>query len=459
LPFVTGVFPLGCQAGGRATVQVAGWNLPETMITFDAKDKAPGVYPLSVRNGQWVSNSVPFAVDAMPDYMETRPADSRDAAQTVALPIIVNGRIDQPGQWDVYRFEGRAGDEIVAEVTARRLDSPMDSVLKLADSAGRQLACNDDHEDKATGLNTHHADSCIRAKLPASGTYYVHVGDVQRQSGADCAYRLRLSAPVPDFALRIAPSSINVRSGASVPVTVYALRKDGFAGPIELSLKDAPAGFTLTGGTVPADADQVRLTLTGPPRPLDNPVSLSLEGRATIDGKPAVRQAVPAEDMMQAFAYRHLVVAKNLEATVSGGGGRAGGRVPPRVLSPTPVKIASGKTAGVRVSLPASTPFGEMIFELSEPPDGMTIKGVSPAAGGSEILLQADAAKVKPGLKGNLIVNIFMLPKPPPSTAPATSPATGAGTAPATRPANPQANQRRLPMGTFPAIPFEVVSP
>jgi len=52
----------------------------------------------------------------------------------------VNGRIDQPGDWDVFRFQGRAGQAIVAEVYARRLDSPLDSVLKLTDAKGQQLA-------------------------------------------------------------------------------------------------------------------------------------------------------------------------------------------------------------------------------------------------------------------------------------------------------------------------------
>ena len=65
------------------------------------------------------------------------------------------------------------------------------------------------------------------------------------------------------------PSSINVRAGASVPLTVYALRKDGFSGEIALALKDAPAGFALSGGRVPAEQDQVRLTLTVPPTPGD----------------------------------------------------------------------------------------------------------------------------------------------------------------------------------------------
>jgi hypothetical protein len=44
---------------------------------------------------------------------------------------------------------------------------------------------------------------------------------------------------------------------------------------------------------------------------------------------------------------------------------------------------------------------------LSEPPDGVTIKNISPVPDGIEIVLQSDAAKTKPGLSGNLIVNVL----------------------------------------------------
>ncbi len=61
---------------------------------------------------------------------------------------------------------------------------------------------------------------------------------------------------------------------------------------------------------MPADQDQVRLTLTAPPTPPRTPVELRLEGRAMIGGREVVRPAVPAEDMMQAFSYHHLVPGK-----------------------------------------------------------------------------------------------------------------------------------------------------
>jgi hypothetical protein len=438
LTFVTSIFPLGGRAGTQTPVELRGWNLPTDKLTMDCRDREPGVYPLSVGEGPQVSNHVPFAVDTLPECLAAEPNDSPEHAQPVTLPVILNGRIDAAGDWDVFRFEGRAGDNLVAEVYARRLDSPLDSVLKLTDATGRQLAFNDDHEDKGSGLNTHHADSLLTAKLETNGTCYIHIGDGQHKGGPEYAYRLRLSAPRPDFALRVVPSALNVRGGASIPLTVYALRRDGFAGEIALALKDAPGSFLLSGARVPAHQDEVRLTLTVPPLATQEPLRLSLEGRATIDGQEVRRPAVPAEDMMQAFAYRHLVPAQELRVAISG---RNMARVPVRLVSLQPVKLPAGGTARVQLAAPPRLFVGQVQLELSEPPDGITVQSVTPNRAGAEVVLQSDAAKVKPGLEGNLIANAFIEREPP------------AG------PAKTPANRRRIPLGTLPAMPFEIVSP
>jgi hypothetical protein len=435
LPYITSIFPLGGPAGAQTTLELKGWNLSLTSLT--QTNTEPGIYPVSVRKEDRVSNRIPFAVDTLPECLEKEPNNSITAAQPVTLPIIVNGRIDQPGDWDVFRFEGRAGDTVVAEVYARRLDSPLDSVLKLTDAAGKQLAFNDDNEDKGAGLDTHYADSYITATLPADGAYFIHLGDAQHQGGLEYAYRLRISPPRPDFALRVVPSSLSARGGASVPLTVYALRRDGFTNEITLALQDAPAGFKLTGAKVPANQDQVRLTLMAPPAPTDEPLRLTLEGRAFVQGAPIVRPAVPAEDMMQAFAYRHLVPAEALEVAVSG---RFMSRMPLKILSATPVKIPAGGSARVRVAAPSSAFVDRFRLELNEPPEGITLGKVSSVSDGAEIELRSDAAKAKPGLKGNLIVNILQ----------------GQALI-AAKKNKKQANQRRSAVGTLPAIPFEIV--
>jgi hypothetical protein len=439
LPFVTSIFPLGGQAGPKTTVTLRGWNLPVDKLTTDVKDKEPGIYPISVRKDAFVSNHVPFAVDTLPEGFEKEPNNASKSAQRVKLSTIINGRIDRPGDWDVFRFDGRAGDQIIAEVYARRLDSPLDSVLRLTDAKGRQLAFNDDHEDKGSGLNTHHADSLLTATLPAKGPYYLYLGDAQQKGGLEYAYRLRIGPPRPDFDLRVAPSSINVAGGMSVPLTVYALRKDGFSGDIALALKGAPSGFTLSGGLLPAGQDQVRLTLTAPLQPLREPMSLSLEGRAQTLGQEIARLAVPAEDMMQAFAYHHLVPAKDLRVAVPR---RGVFRAPPKILGEQPVKVPAGGAVRIQVQfqMPQNSPLDKVQFELSNPPEGIELRDASPVQEGMEVVLRSDAAKVKPGLKGNLIINVSAERRPPAASG------------------RPQANRQRVPLGTLPAIPFEIVT-
>ncbi len=317
LPFMTSLFPLGRRVGAPVAVRMKGWNLDEARLTPLASDAGAGVQWLAANRKGFVSNRVPFALDTLPECSEKGRNNDLAHAQKVKLPIIINGRVDKTDDWDVYEFSGKANDRIVAEVQARRLDSPLDSVIKLTDGQGTLLAFNDDHEDLCAGLNTHQADSYFIATLPADGSYFVHIGDTARQGGAEYAYRLRLSPPLPDFELRVAPSSVSLKGKSSAPLSVYALRKDGFDGPIKLTLNDPPPGFsaspiTLTGTQTVARVN-IKTTLTA----TEEPVNLSIVGSARVGDEEIAHEAVPAEDRMQAFLWRHLVPASDLKAMVS----------------------------------------------------------------------------------------------------------------------------------------------
>jgi len=316
LPFVTSIFPLGGRVGEPHSVQMKGWNLGNAVLTPPAKDAGQGVQLIAANKDGFISNRVPFALDTLPECFEKEPNNDLAHAQKVTLPIIINGRMDRPDDWDVFRFEGRAGETVVAEVSARRLDSPLDSLLKLTDATGKVLALNDDHQDLGAGVNTHHADSYLMVKLAADGSYYIHLGDTARNGGEEYAYRLRISAPQPDFALRVVPSSIVLRGKSTTSVSVYAIRKDGFSGPIKLGLKDPPAGFSSLPSVLAGNQDMVRLGVKTQLAQTKQPVTLSVEGRATIQGREVTHDAVPAEDRMQAFLWRHLVPAQDLQAFV-----------------------------------------------------------------------------------------------------------------------------------------------
>ena len=154
---------------------------------------------------------------------------------------------------------------------------------------------------------------------------------------------------------------------------------------------------------------------------------------STIQGRVVVRTAVPADDMTQAFAYHHLVPAQELKVAVFGRF-RAGDIG--QILSATPVQIPTDGTVRIRVRFPTGPLMSKIEFELSQPPDGISIKEASP----TEIVLQADLAKGKPGSKGNLIVKASGEPPSAEETQP------------------PPANRRRIPPGALPAIPYEIVS-
>lgn len=394
-----------------------------------------GEQPLITAGGQ--TGVVP-ALETLPECKEKKHNDTVRKAQRVKLPVLVDGHINQAGDVDVFEFKGHAGDEVVAEVYARRLGSPVDSVLRLADRSGQVLAWNDDREDKESGLLTHHADSYLCAKLPEKGKYYVHVGDAQHQGGEPFAYRLRIARPQPEFALRLTPSSVNILAGRSAPVCVHAIRKDGFEGDIEIALKDAPAGFTVDGGRIPPGRDCIKMTLTAPQDSVDQPVVLHLEGRAQVGGETVSRVVVPAEDMMQAFAYRHLTPSQELLVAVRGAR-RAG---PPVTLaSSDPVRIPAGGAAEVRVLTPKNRRLQDVQFELSEPPKGVTLQEVALVPEGVALTVKADGDAPKPGYADNLIVQAFITP------------------ADESQGGKPAKQKQRISLGVLPAIPFEIVHP
>jgi hypothetical protein len=285
LPFVTSIFPLGGHVGEPVKIEMEGWNLEKTTLVPPPKDAKPGRHLIAATNETLVSNYVPFALDTLPECLD---AES----------------------------EGKAGETIVAEVHARRLGSPFDSFVKVTGADGKIIALNDDHYDAASGLNTDHADSYLMVKLPADGKYFVHLGDTRRHAGKEYAYRLRISQPQPDFALRLIPSKIVIRSKSSASVTVYAIRKDGFNGPIKLSFKDLPEGLESSGATLPAGKEMVRLALKTSLEEMEKPVNLTVIGSAKVGDREIINETVPAEDRMQAFLWRHLLPADTLPALV-----------------------------------------------------------------------------------------------------------------------------------------------
>ena len=239
-----------------------------------------------------------------------------------------------------------------------------------------------------------------------------------------------------DFALRTTPSSIAARAGGMVPVSVHVLRKDGFTGDIEVSLKDAPEGFRLSGGRIPSGCDRIRMTLTVPAKAPDKPVALQLEGSAQIGGKTVLHLAVPSEDMMQAFLYRHLVPSRELLVSVS----KNRGRVPPIQLAKAgPIMIPAGGTAQVQFKTWNRKAAGNFQLQLKDPPEGLTMQNVRNVQGGLTFALKADKEMMSDGFEDNLIIEAFTQFNSKQKNA------------------KGQNQKRRVSIGVLPAVPIKIV--
>ncbi|MCB1226601.1 MAG: hypothetical protein KDK99_12375 [Verrucomicrobiales bacterium] len=307
LPFLTGIQPLGGQGGTEVDVSFMGGNLEDQRkkrMPLPEVSEAEMV-ELHVETTAGRSNSVPLHVSPLPDEAEREGNNEMGSANRYNPPVMVNGSIHEPGDIDFYRVKGRGNQPLLVEVFARRLGSAVDSSITVFDVYGNTIGFNDDHEDPSAGLTTHHADSQVAVKLPSNGDCFVLVADTQVQGGPANVYRLSITQDEPRFALRVTPASVTARAGSSAKVTVHALRAGDFAGEIKLKLEGAPKGFSLGQATIPAGEEKAEVSLTVPGAAIAQPVALTVVG--TGDGIKDPVTAVPAEDMMQAFIYRHLV--------------------------------------------------------------------------------------------------------------------------------------------------------
>ncbi len=443
-PFITHTFPLGAKEGTKAIASISGWNLPKTRLPLDTRPGGDCIRQTAYKKGKQFSNSISYAIDTLPECTETESNDSIKSAQRINLPKIINGRIDKPGDVDVFQFNGLAQDKVAVEVYGRRLNSPLDSLLRLTDASGKVLEWNDDYVLKEShlhtnmkGLLTHHADSYLLAELPQSGRYYVHLVDTQNHGGQEYGYRLRITPPQSDFALRVTPSSISMLAGGIIPISVYALRKDGFDGDIEVVVKDKSSGFKLDGALIPAGCDSVRMTLTAPARTTGRPVPLELEGRVRIGGRTVRRPVFGADDVMQAFLYRHLVPAKELMVFVQ----KSRWRIPPvELVTASPVRITAGNSTEVRIKTRRGSALKEIKLELVQPPEGLILENVNALSDGLVFSLKAEKDLVQSDFADNLIIEAFREYRPK------------------NKDGTYQNKTRRYSMGIFPAIPVRIVA-
>ena len=411
MPFITHLYPLGAQAGSKTQVQLYGANLDQRTLTLSPGKEESGVRMVDVQSKGLRSNAVPFIVEDLPNEDEVEsndsfsgvPSGAPSGPQRVDLPVVINGRIQTPGDVDTFAFEGRAGQKVVVEVKARRLGSPLDSIVTVLNAKGTVMAENDDTVDRGAGLVTHHADSYLQVAVPANGRVLVQIRDVQGYGGQEYAYRLRIGPPQPGFDLFATPDHLRIGQGGTAAVMVEAVRRDGFTGDIEISVRDLPEGCSVSAAAIPAGQDQDRLTITASADVPMQILSPTIAGQATIEDKTLVRQAAPAEALMQAFSSIHLVPSRELLLMVTS---PVLVQLVPDLQAGQGLEIPQGGTTEVVVkAVRQQSAKGQIALSPDVPPKGLTVKRAAIAPDQDRATVAVTAGPQVPvGFRQNLIL-------------------------------------------------------
>jgi hypothetical protein len=194
-----------------------------------ASDAPLGFRPVRVWTSQGAASGFGFVVGDLPEVVE-RELPGDPVAESVTLPVTINGRIFPREDVDVWAFSARRGQTVTAALLAGRFGSPLEAQLEILDTAGRQLAEGEPRPARA--------DALVRFTAPADGTYQVRVRDARSLGGPAYVYRLTLTAE--PFVDRTYP--LGGRRGETVAFELAGASVPDR--PVTIMLpKDAPAGY------------------------------------------------------------------------------------------------------------------------------------------------------------------------------------------------------------------------
>lgn len=204
------------EVGVRVGVDTAapvphGKKQTATLEVTAAKDTAPGLHWFRIRTPLGTSNLLPFDIGSFPQVYSPGKAWGHEETQAepTTLPATLVGTIAVPGQVDNYEFDGRAGEELVFQVTASPLGSMLESLLILRNDSGQVLAESGKYDDRP--------DAVLTYKLPQAGKYTLSVTDREKGGSMDRFYRVD-AGPLP-YITQVFPLGVRAGEPSSVSVT------------------------------------------------------------------------------------------------------------------------------------------------------------------------------------------------------------------------------------------------
>jgi hypothetical protein len=248
-------------AGGKMGEEVEVRFIGDPAGDAKRKVKLPSTYQekfgLFAEDSGGISPSAnPFRLSEYGNVIEVEPNDTHQTATPVPeLPMALNGIISKAGDIDHFRFKAKKGQTFDVTCWARRLGSPLDSVMTISYLGGGALASNDD----AFG-----PDSYIRFTAPEDREYVISITDHLGKGGPTYFYRIeftpvrpRLTLSIPKVALYSQDrQTISVPRGNRYAALVQASRAD-FGGEVVVGPEGLPKGIKVRTENMAAFLDVV----------------------------------------------------------------------------------------------------------------------------------------------------------------------------------------------------------
>ena len=301
--YADGVFPLGWKRGETIDVELFGGNLAKPVKVRANLTTEDSVAEFTYVNLPGDAGVLPMrlALGDDPEVFELESAGHRE----LQSGTVVNGRISKPGEIDRYKFSVKEGEKWHIQLQAARLGtSNLYGVLNLYDGKDEKLGTTREigARYKLSNLDVAedpNADQHMSFEAPEGvDEIRIEVEDLLGRGGDLFAYRLVAKQQPADFSLTILTQQVNMPLRGSALVSVRSDRQ-GYKGPIKLSIPNLPGDIIMNGGHIPFHEHQGAslaasigfLTLT--PKPGAQPKTLNLEvwGEAEVDGKLIRRRA------------------------------------------------------------------------------------------------------------------------------------------------------------------------
>ena len=188
-----------------------------TFVVTATADVPFGLHEIRCKGLWGVSNARRFFVGSRPQVNEVEPNNALDKAMPLTIGTAIQGRMDGGTDVDLFKFTATAGQRLVIECCADRIDSRLHPQLELHDGrAKRRLAAT-----RADGIT----DPVLVFDVPADGEYLLKVNDRAFRGGTEYFYSLDVHQ-APYLAFVYPPSGL---AGQTAKFSLYGYNLPGSA--------------------------------------------------------------------------------------------------------------------------------------------------------------------------------------------------------------------------------------